>query len=367
MKNCIIATGVLLLLSGCFFGGGTLNVPFGQIDPYDADEPYALYLPAGVLDDMEALILSAGTFWEDWWGLRGIFDPQHLDTTDEALPPVLQSQGFSRVLPTAEITSLDNVRVLLSAYYTQSWLDNFLESGAVFTEYNGELFVQTARYGAVRPNWETATHTLVHECHHTIIETTVTAYDHRGSGEEMPSATLTITIVDGRINSGLDHWITNWVWDESATPAEAPVWEPFIAAAGETLVVIDLADRVLLESFDALHATDHSIFWSNETGDNIIVYVTQPIFDVQLIKFSEDWDDDNETFAFTLTETHAIADTVQPGEGILIENYISIGTLPVTGIAFYDAAQERHVFAIHHDNSDSPHWFLMWDITAQLQ
>lgn len=186
----------------------------------------------------------------------------------------------------------------------------------------------------------------------------------------MPTATLSIVFLEGKIDSGLDHWIMEWVWDNNASaplPAPLPVWEPYVAEVNGTMLVIDHANNVGLESFDALHIIDHAVFWGREDGDSIAIYATQPIVDVQLINFSDDWDDSSDEFIFTLEDSHPIADIVHPGEGILIENYISIGTMPHTGISFYDSSRTRHYFAINHDNSDSPHVFLLWNITEQMQ
>jgi len=86
-----------------------------------------------------------------------------------------------------------------------------------FEEYDSTLYIVTARWGSMRPDWATAIHALAEQDgNRAVVETTVTAYDHRGSGNEMPMATFNFTFIDGRIESGLGQW----EWPEIEVQAE---------------------------------------------------------------------------------------------------------------------------------------------------
>jgi hypothetical protein len=82
---------------------------------------------------------------------------------------------------------------------------------SAFEEYDGELYVLTARMGTLRPFWATAIHSLVEqEGNHAIVETIVSAYDHMDMGVELPTATFLFTFIDGRIESGVGQW-NGWI------------------------------------------------------------------------------------------------------------------------------------------------------------
>ena len=405
MKKIIIILIGLLLLAGCSENGSEAYEP--QDEPQEASEPTVLQAPSPndaaaqtyewnlgedvaaqtyewtldedaaaqtyewALDGLAATIVAVGELWEDWWHLHGVFSWQYFDTVNYELPGDLLSRGFSRLRPSYGLSDFDDARQLLSEFYTQGWIDNFLESERVFFDLDGELLIHTARYGTVRPNWETATHTLIETtanettANRAIVETKVTAYDHRGSGDEMPTATLEIVFLDGKIDSGLDNWIMEWEWNDDAFMPPLVVWESYAAEANGTMVVIDHANHVNLESFDALHVIDHSIFWYGDSDEEIIIFATQPIYNASLVYFTGDWD--GADMAYSVIQSHNIAAILTPGEGLHILNYVSLGTLPWSGISFYDADGKQHFFSMGHDTSDSPHWFLMMNITDQMQ
>ena len=68
----------------------------------------------------------------------------------------------------------------------------------------------------------------------------------------------------------------------------------------------------------------------------------------------------------TYDEGIFITEVLQAGEGIVIRDYVSMGTLPWSAITFTTAPGERHFFAINHDNSDSPNRFMLLDITGEM-
>jgi hypothetical protein len=73
-------------------------------------------------------------------------------------------------------------------------------------EYDGELFVFIQVEWTLRPDWATATHTLIeHGGNRAVIETIVSAYC-RYVGGDMNTITYRFTMIDGRIDSGLGQW-----------------------------------------------------------------------------------------------------------------------------------------------------------------
>ena len=318
-------------------------------------------MPPLIIEELGSTIVAAGTFWEDWWGMRGIFG--HFGES-VFIPTDGYGSGmsYSQFLPASGFSTLDDINAYLLQLYTESALAAMY---LPFREIDGVLHFADARYGALRPNWETATHTLIEQSDtRAVVETVVYGYDHRGSGDEMPSATLTITLIDGKIDSGLTNWIVDWNWN--GVGSDAIIWEAFSAQLDDITLFIDRAENTVLESFDRLYSIDHSILWAGDI-EQMVIWATQPIFNASLIYFSNDWDEVAEDIIYILIETYGMADTLSPGEGLHIFNYVSRGTFPWSGISFCDAQGERHFFAINHDNSDSPHRYMMWNITDQMR
>jgi len=254
------------------------------------------------IEELGTTIIAASAFWDDWWSLRGVFAwDQHID--DSQWQPWSEetqyhplSRGFSILLPSSGFESLNDIGVHLLQFYTQSWVNRELfdesrfhveidgiyytifGSPWAFEEYDDILYVSTARYGAMRPDWATATHTLIEqEGNHAIVETTVTAYDHRGSGDEMPIATFHFTFVDGKIESGLGTW--SWPETEAWGPSDPENPHPLAAtlenfnanAEGETrafMVDIDGSPSVVAIKFVDTFFAEATLFVF--TGSEVI-------------------------------------------------------------------------------------------------
>jgi|GEM_PF-3339354 len=177
------------------------------------------------IEELGATIVAAGTFWEDFWAMRGIFAWENFNETPweywTEQPNHPRSRGFQRVLPTFVFQNINDVANHLSQFYTDEWVNleifgNRTEAEAnemlfgepwAFEEYAGELYVFTTRIGTLRPNWETATHNLIEQNGNiALVETTVFAYDHMDLRAEMPTATFLVMLIDGRIESGHGQW-----------------------------------------------------------------------------------------------------------------------------------------------------------------
>jgi len=357
----------------------------------EAAEPTPEPAHEWTIEEFGSTIMAASAFWDDWWSLRGIFaGDEHINDTRwyywVEQPDHPLSRGYSILLPSSGFSNLNDIGVHLQQFYTESWIDRELfgvgtlieETGGIifgspwaFEEYDGVLYIATARYGALRPDWTTASHSLIEQVGNTaVVETIVTGYDHRGSGDEMPTATFHFTFINGRIESGQGVW--TWpdtgAWGGSSE-SEQTVWVGFYTSVGDTFLFIYRAEDVVLGSFDQLHTFDHTLIWETpRDGEQFVIGVTQPIHNVSLVHMITFWDEATDEFGYILAGTFPIASTVNPGEGLHILNYSSLGTaIPGSGISFSDSQGQQHFFAINHDNSDSPHQYMMWNITDEMR
>jgi len=230
LKKYLLTVILLLLLpilAACN-GGAEINSPATQAQnslAYIIDEQPPETYPERTIEELGAVIVAAGNFWEDFWGLSGIFSWEHFDDTPWEYwieqPNHPRSLGFERVKPTFAFNDLADVTSYLLQFYTDVWVNRefFGERTAIgdgdiffgepwgFAEYDGNLYVHTARIGTLRPNWETATHVLISQDGNiAVVETMVVAYDHRGSGEEMPVSSFRFVFYNGRIENGIGQW-----------------------------------------------------------------------------------------------------------------------------------------------------------------
>ena len=345
---------------------------------------------ASTIEELGVTIVAAGEFWEEWWRLHGAFAwDEHIDDTQwnywVEQPEHPRSRGFSVLLPSSGFESLNDIGGYLFQFYTQSWVDRELfgesrfhveidgmyhhifGSPTAFEEYDGVLYVTTARYGAVRPDWTTATHRLIEQDgNRAVVETTVTAYDHRGSGDVMPTVTYRFVLHDGRIENGFGQWTWPDTEDLGASDT-ATAGQGFYAPFGNYLLFAYRPQDVVLESFDALVYIPHPALEGVDIwGEDVLIGASRTINNISLILIENIWDDIRNQDGFTVTESFLIAEALQSGEAIIINGYVGLGSLPWSGITFTTAPGERHFFALNHDNSDSPNWFVLLDITGQI-
>lgn len=83
------------------------------------------------------------------------------------------------MLPTSGFETLDDIRAYLLQFYTESLIENILIDKQLilqspFIEYEGQLYIHSARAGFPRSNWKTAIHYLVEqEGRYAVVETSV--------------------------------------------------------------------------------------------------------------------------------------------------------------------------------------------------
>ena len=156
-------------------------------------------------------IVTAMSFWEEWWEMRGRFsyiNPYFL------VPEHFPSSLYSKVSLSSGFESLNDIRIYLLQFYTERWLDSFPPYRiGPFIEYDGVLYMAVARAGLSRPNWSTASHILIEkEGNIAIVETTLYHGSwHRvhSGGDAYPfEMTHRFTLIDGKIdNIPGDGWI----------------------------------------------------------------------------------------------------------------------------------------------------------------
>jgi len=362
----------------------------------DTPEPSAIQNPTDVvIEELGATIASAGAFWDDWWFLQGTFEWEHIDSSQrkpwsEATQNHPLSRRFDVLLPSSGFESINDISVHLLQFYTQSWVDRelfgegtamndindiFFGSPYAFEEYNGILYIDTYRFIPLRPNWATATHTIIEQDGNRIIlETTVTAQDNLGSFDEMPIATFNFIFIDGRIESGLGQWV---IWPETGIWSSGRAPRPHEGINETTYVVYhggtQRQHRIFIDSTEfvppILFSNPHTHI-HDESGDGVVIWARQEIYDISVITFEPILGThdhvDEVLYRMTFHYPH-MASALLYHEVLYIRGITGQGSYPNMGIAFTTADNERHYFAIMHDHSESPYPFIMWDITDQIQ
>jgi len=198
-------TIIALLCIGLVFATGCSRFRNDTTDDYPpetTDNGYdnqQVFEPLPV-DRFAVPILRAGIFWDDFWYLDAMFSVNNIEW---GAPPHLAALSFTRLLPTSGFENLDDIRNFLSAFYSDEWIEAELTGDDPrFVEYDGELFMQGARAGVSRPNWNTAAHELISDDGvNAVVETTVMHYVWHTDDIEPYEVTYTFTFVDGRIDS----------------------------------------------------------------------------------------------------------------------------------------------------------------------
>jgi len=191
------------------------------------------------LDELGTTIVNAGNFWEEWWNLEGRFADEHIGEAAEA--EHLLASGFSQFLPTSGFESMNDIRAYLLQYYTENGLAEVEAEWFPFAEYEGNLYVATARAGFPRPDWTTAEHALIEQNgNRAIVETTVLVGSWHREPEANAYAVETVyryTLIDGRIDQ-VEQIIVEEI--ETTPPTEAETTPPTAAPEVDFVRIIDI-------------------------------------------------------------------------------------------------------------------------------
>ncbi|MCL1934836.1 MAG: hypothetical protein FWF57_00420 [Defluviitaleaceae bacterium] len=123
--------------------------------------------------ELGKIIVTAMSFWEDWWDMRGRFGYEHLGYWNDIPKHNLALGIYQKLLPTSGFESLQDIKNYLLKFYTETFLESIFSSDfSPFVEYENILYMHGVRAGFSRTNWETAIHSLVEKKdNYVIIET----------------------------------------------------------------------------------------------------------------------------------------------------------------------------------------------------
>ena len=130
---------------------------------------------------------------------------------------------------------------------------------------------------------------------------------------------------------------------------------------------IALATRDLMSTFDYVHVFDYTHLREARdqgnvdrfNGDRLVLWANEPMRDFSLISIGNDVI--NDELFFIPLDAFGLVDELLPGQGFVIESYVSLGTLSWSGITFVDEDNVKQYFTIQQDNSDYfPPYRLIW-------
>ena len=177
-------------------------------------------IPSGLyrvwtVEELGDIIVSAGTFWEDWHIER--FRNYLVTGKDGRWVSPGGHSAYAQISPLSGFGSIDDIYDYLLQYFTQDWIDaRFSGSLPPFVGYSDMLFIFTPRAGGGNTRWNNVSHVLVEqEGTHAVVQTTALhanwsiVYGLLESGSTMeelmewgsiPEVIYTFTFINGQIN-----------------------------------------------------------------------------------------------------------------------------------------------------------------------
>ena len=191
-----------------------------------------------------------------------------------------------------------------------------------------------------------------------MVETVVSVGEGIREGGVSPTITYRFTFIDGRIDSGIGQW--NWPLEPQAQDMHEPRAERPRHHTNHILNIAPATDS-LLATFEHIHEFDYSPLRGGfYGGERIAIWTYQPVYDFEVVDIGNDTAGDD--LIFCHVSAHGTIDTLIPGQVFVINNYLGVGTLPHSAVAFTDLDGMRFYFAIVRDESDSPYTFVFWAI-----
>jgi len=137
MKKFFVTTMMLLILialAACNGSNDTPELPSAQNENIPATSNTTLATdpapqspidqPRGqTIEELGAIIVAAGEFWNDWWNLRGAFAWEHIDELpwDWGEEPYPLSRGMhGLLLPSSGFETTKDIALYLQQFYTDS-------------------------------------------------------------------------------------------------------------------------------------------------------------------------------------------------------------------------------------------------------
>jgi len=343
LKTAITAIVVcLLVFAACTSSDNEPNAettapPLNQTQP--AEE-----LP---LQRFGEMIVTGGTFLEHWWSLSGYFAHVSADFRDDIIgyPGV-----FGELLPASGFHTFEDIRIYLREFYTEDMITYLLDARIV--EPFDVIWVDVLRAGFPRPNWQTATHTILErDGNNALVETRVMwgawhMLPYTGDAQEW-EVVYHFTFENGRISAIENPYGTERrETDETHRAASITHAGISIFAAPSTeelLSSFELLDFDYTQLRQARGETNFTL------GESFVLWFSETVYDIQIIALLDDFVD--YAIVYTITDAFDAADILTPQNALVINNYVGVGILPLSGIAFTCANNERHTFFMIQDNS----------------
>jgi len=134
-----------------------------------------------------------------------------------------------------------------------------------------------------------------------------------------------------------------------------------IASARDDL----LAAFGYLHEFDFYEGYDFYQRHGREEGDSIVIWADVPLSSVWVMTISPDFHADG--VIYELDSTHFMAESLLPGQALVIRNYMGLGSFPWSGITFFaEGSYRQHYFAKMHNHTDSPNFFAIWPVEVRI-
>jgi len=142
----------------------------------------------------------------------------------------------------------------------------------------------------------------------------------------------------------------------SITRSGARQFTPIASLPAEELKIqIDVATEERLSTFANVHYADLDVLGHGE-GVNLVVWANMPLPHLAVITLEPEWLEDRDAWGFSPRDNFGYVETLLPGEGYVINNYMGLGTLPNRGIGFFDAEKrETRVFFFQENHAYPEH------------
>jgi len=138
----------------------------------------------------------------------------------------------------------------------------------------------------------------------------------------------------------------------STTPETLPTAPPITAPENQTqwpdlaLSITVLHENNALLPAGTLHEID---YLPGSTGDRVMIQTNIPLRDFSLLTFISDMDEYE--LWYIPEATYGTVAELSPDDAFIINGYLSMGTLPRSGVTFLDQSDERRYFAMQHNHS----------------
>ena len=124
---------------------------------------------------------------------------------------------------------------------------------------------------------------------------------------------------------------------------------------------IDAASDEFLDTFLYLHQTDLGAPEFGE-GVTLVLWANRPLANVAVVRLEAHLLEDRNEWGFMPLDNFGYAQMLQPGEALVINNYMGLGTLPHLGISFTDESGEDTKFFFFQENHAYPEHGDRWVI-----